>query len=132
MKKIIVAEFLGNCYNFKLLRVKHASIYVKKHRYSSQKGTVLVPYFSRYLKKLFGAGAGAGAGDANRIAALRSRNKCFRLYNTGFKCLMVTNTFYVFILNFLQVRTPQYRRVQSYVNTTKKTMITRAFDSKGL
>jgi hypothetical protein len=30
---------------------------------------VLVPYFSRYLKKLFGAGTGAGAGDAIRICS---------------------------------------------------------------
>ncbi len=50
----MVAE--ENGYNFNPIRVKSASIYVKKYQYSSQKMK-----FSRYLIKVSGAGAGARA-----------------------------------------------------------------------
>jgi hypothetical protein len=39
IEKIMVAEeIFVNCYNFNPVRVKHASIHIKRHRYSSQKG----------------------------------------------------------------------------------------------
>jgi hypothetical protein len=53
---MVAEEGFGNCYNFNPIRVKCASIHVKKYQYSSKKMK-----FSRYLIKVSVAGAGARA-----------------------------------------------------------------------